>query len=65
MYNEGPAQTPVFRMELPKGRYMVTAETLEGRTKLGKISSEQLSAPGIRLPRLNQNRFMMLRIQEP
>jgi hypothetical protein len=63
MYNEGLSQTPVFRMDLPKGRYTIEAETLEAKTRLGTFTAAQLAAPGVKLPALSNSRFMMLRIR--
>lgn len=62
MYNKGPDQIPVLRIDLPKGNYQVTCQTLSDSIELGKHKSVDIAAPGIRLPKLNSKRFMMVKI---
>ena len=62
MYNHGPAQIPVFRMDLPAGKYCLEAEGLDRQHSRETVGAEQLAAPGVKLPELKSQRYLMLRI---
>lgn len=62
MYNQGPDQVPVLRIDLPEGKYHLVSETPTETVDLGAHKSEDISAPGIRLPKLDSKRFVMVRL---
>jgi hypothetical protein len=63
MYNNGPGQVPVLRINLPEGTYGFQVENLEKELQHGEINSNRLSAPGMKLPVLHSGRFMLVRIR--
>jgi hypothetical protein len=42
----------------------VEAETLTGATDLGRVTADDLRAPGLALPSLAKDRFMAVRLRE-
>ena len=62
--NTGPDQTPVLRVDLPQGAYRAEAETLTGKTDLDHVTADDLRAPGLALPQLARDRFMVVRLRK-
>lgn len=65
LFNQGPELMPVLRIPLTEGKYRVTTASLELQNAtgdLGVFTAATLAAPGVALPKLGKDRYLMVRI---